>query len=450
MQHRAIRFFLQLSVPLLAISGLAAADVLVVGPLGSGADYDQISTAVIAAQDGDQIRVLAGTYTGFNIDKALQIIGEDRDTVLIETFNPFVAATRVFGLEAGEAVHLSGFSANSESGFGNLGVQDCAGVVTIDNVRLGDSENGGLSNLALTVTNSSLVVVTDSILEVFNVPEDEVPIFIGAPPAVQVTDSMVIFEGCELRGGDVPLSGLVLKYKDSWGGLGIEGLRSAIVLSDSSVVGGRGGLSSGATITGRGGAAVEMRQGTLIVTGDSVLRGGAAPAGTAVVTAAGGAAIDAVGNAKLLVDPSNDLAGGLGSVPSVQAAAVKLGPNALQIPQFERFLSFHAASVPGQSGLAVEVEARSEQGVLLLPFVALGATVPVQVPGFEGLSIIDPATAFALPMQTADPSGSTLFQVSTPPTPGLEGLAAVFHGYQLDLVTGVATLGFGSATTLRN
>ncbi len=61
-----------------------AAGQLTVGPAGSGAQFTEISAAVVAAQPGDVVLVAPGTYGAFLVDKAVTIVGAGHDLVVVD------------------------------------------------------------------------------------------------------------------------------------------------------------------------------------------------------------------------------------------------------------------------------------------------------------------------------------------------------------------------------
>src|SRR5688572_13923891 len=94
---------LVLFVSISALSTLARADVLDVGP---GHAYPTIATAVSAATDGDVIRVYAGSYPYFLVD--------DKELRIVAATNPVhvQGVIRVHNLSAGKSVVIAGLEAN--------------------------------------------------------------------------------------------------------------------------------------------------------------------------------------------------------------------------------------------------------------------------------------------------------------------------------------------------
>jgi pectin methylesterase-like acyl-CoA thioesterase len=75
------RFALAVAV-LAALTPLAAAGILTVGPVGSGAQFRQIQAAVNAAHEDDVLLVRAGTYQRVTVDKPLRILGVEPGVII--------------------------------------------------------------------------------------------------------------------------------------------------------------------------------------------------------------------------------------------------------------------------------------------------------------------------------------------------------------------------------
>lgn len=94
---------------------------------GPTPDYGEIDPAVVAAQDGDVIRIWPGTYQPFWIDdKSLTLVSADTSGAVL------VAGTyRIENLSPDRSVEISGISANGAANSYALVVSDCRGSVRI-------------------------------------------------------------------------------------------------------------------------------------------------------------------------------------------------------------------------------------------------------------------------------------------------------------------------------
>jgi hypothetical protein len=122
------------SVALLAPQ-LLAQNVLTVEPGGA---FSEIQAAVTAAQDGDVIRVRAGTYSPFDVvGKSLTIVGEPGASVLYFSFGPVFPpnqALEVRGLAAHQrlVVRDIDFTLSYVDPIPSVLVQNCAGAVVFE------------------------------------------------------------------------------------------------------------------------------------------------------------------------------------------------------------------------------------------------------------------------------------------------------------------------------
>ncbi len=89
---------------------------------GAGVNFTDIPPAIAAASAGDVILVLAGSYSGFVLNKPLAIVGSPG--VLVQ------GDADVFGVTTGSFAALAGFSASS------MTVHSCTKTVVVDDVKL--------------------------------------------------------------------------------------------------------------------------------------------------------------------------------------------------------------------------------------------------------------------------------------------------------------------------
>ena len=105
------------------LTPLSAADVLTVGPAGSGAQFTDIQVAIDAASDEDVILVRPGTYGGIVVDKPLKILGDGTGTVGI-------SSAVIRDIAVGEELVLSGVNVGGAPyGSPTVLVQNCPGTV---------------------------------------------------------------------------------------------------------------------------------------------------------------------------------------------------------------------------------------------------------------------------------------------------------------------------------
>src|SRR5262245_664405 len=126
---------LRAAFALVALAQLSAADILTVGPAGSGAQFTQIQAAIDAALDDDVILVKPGTYQKITVAKPLRILGDGTGIVQISGSGSGVL---VQDIARGEELVLSGVRVQT-AGFPPqpvIRVQDCPGRVVLQDVIL--------------------------------------------------------------------------------------------------------------------------------------------------------------------------------------------------------------------------------------------------------------------------------------------------------------------------
>jgi len=242
---------------------------------GPGTNFLDIPPAVAAAQSGDTILVRAGSYSGFNTNKSLSVIGAG------------AATTQVVGL--GSAIILNGTSSFLIAGLETRGGTTATfGGVTIwnGNLTLLDCELHGKPNVG-----SPGLAAFDSVVHasrsLFQGSDSQALIHLtqGGGPGAILSGSMLSAELCTFQGG-AGLSG-------GFGGSAGPGLRvwgGDVVLSRCD---GFGGVSASAT----GGTAVECSAGHVRIAGTAT---NSMQGGSSVTLAAMGGAIEVHGAINIL------------------------------------------------------------------------------------------------------------------------------------------------------
>jgi hypothetical protein len=191
---------LALSVP--AVLALAlharATDWIVEDNPGPGVDFTTVQAAVDAAVTGDHVLVRIGTYAGFAIDGKGIVVAEGSGATAAVT-----STVRISNTPGGTGVQLIGF--------------------TIDRSATAASPPFDAA------ANVGAVVISRCILRGFH----------GFPPthAAHVASSThVLFQDCEVRGGDAPVL-----FPISQGAYGLRVSNSQVELHGCAVRDGRGG-----------------------------------------------------------------------------------------------------------------------------------------------------------------------------------------------------------------
>lgn len=231
------------ALALLAVAALAPslrADVLHVN--GPTPDFVEIAPAVVAAQDGDVIRVWPGTYGGFTIDDEDLRIVRDPSPGTVEVDG----VVRVHSLSANKTVVLSGLDVAPAGGEGLI-VFECQGAVRLH----GCSFRGANGNI--------------------DMPDPHYQGFAGTR-VESSTD--VAFSSCSLLGG----VGVGFELNGAFrGGHGLQVESSSVAFQEGDATGGIGGSPWGAFSEGDGapgGAGAWIDAAATLFVGGSTLEGG--------------------------------------------------------------------------------------------------------------------------------------------------------------------------------
>jgi hypothetical protein len=172
---------------------------------GPGTDFLDLPPALVAAADGDTIRVRAGRYQPGRTSKALTILGENEASL---------SGFELIGLPAGKTFVLAGFYPRNSFTPSNLKLTSCAGRVHLEGLRIsGVGESFAVSvascrqvtmtacdlygNPALDAANSAISVTNCYLTGLHSIPNGR-----SANEAVISSQSTCIFSGGGVRGGD--------------------------------------------------------------------------------------------------------------------------------------------------------------------------------------------------------------------------------------------------------
>jgi len=379
-----------IALPLLAAP--AAASVYTVDMTGFAADFSHPQAAVDAAADGDTLLFLGNDegipFPSFTIDgKRLTLIGEPE--VVAEVAYPplIIGDVTILDLLPSQTVLLQDLHIRALIQLFLLPepliVQDCAGHVVLDRVRL-DRTNAH-TPVMLTVNNSNAVTLVDcDILGSDSMNTNP------AGDAVHATSSNLYIYESELRGGlggNGALDGFGI-VPPSPGGNAIVLSGGSAVISGSLVAGGNGGTG----VVDVFGACHDSRDGGngLTLGGDGVGQASATLIGTTPTGGTGGGSFDPFC--------------GVGS----DGVGTDVGAGALtQLTNPSRSGSVNS---PVREGETAQLAFAGEPGDIVLLLYGSGAT-PVSFPAWSGVIYPDPLLSFLVAGVT-DASGDLAFGVS--------------------------------------
>ncbi len=416
----------------------AVADTLIVGPPGSGADFEGIAEAIESAAPGDTVLVLAGDYQGFKtlvIDKPLALIGAGSAVTKYSALPDFPLEAPlpllVRDLAPGEEVRVAGLKLRS---FASLldgptvaVVQDCEGPVTLADV----SGNGspalwGGSGVAQ-VRGSSQVLLDGCSFQSLPAGQQTA----SAQPGLLVENSEIHVNACSLTGA----AGVAMSTGPTTDGApGIEAVGSLVRLSRSIVNGGAGGgniLFLTSTQVTDGGPALSGAASTFYArggTGNALVggKGGVGEVSGSPIYGAGSPAIVLATDSVATTTPDVAVQAGADGDGVVTAPAVAASGTWVELLERMALLAVEPTVVA--PGAIASVELGGEPGALHLTFFAFAQGPVLVVPGVPGVVVLPLGGFASLPAATLGPGGEASLPVLVPEVPELAGVSLVVQG----------------------
>lgn len=359
-----------LAVALLAFTALPAQVYVVDAAGGAGSHFTDLAAAVAAVPSGSTLRVRAGSYIGCALQaKGLAIVGEG---LVVLQGSCSVALTL-----ATQRVLLRNLQLDA-----GLSIRDAAGPVAVEACVI-----QGLLASGVKIERSAQVRLQGCQLG---------PMVFGLGPPIDMTDATVEVAGCQIDAGSLFASG---------SSVGVLALRSRCMLVDSQVTGGAGGAAScwhniaNPATPGAPGCALEA---TILLVCDSAIVGGAGGLGAACAPAAAGGVGGKTGtNSTVFVFGALPIGGGAGGgtgLPRAPGYQLGAGSRLVHDPN----LRTPVAWITGVQARAqtVQVELRAAPAsVAVIAFSYTGLAVPLEPFGVGSL-LLQPAlvsAAFAVP-----------------------------------------------------
>ncbi|MEO0650061.1 MAG: hypothetical protein AAFZ65_05235 [Planctomycetota bacterium] len=243
------------STLLLALAApLASADVTV-GPVGSGAAFNDLQAAIDAVQPGETVFVQAGTYAGpVLITGGIRVVGAGADQTLIASGGS-QPQVEIANVGAGQGARLVGVGlVPADLGgvldFGaGLAVRDCVGSVTVADVRYAPAIDGGaflpytIESLG-TIENSGQVLLQDLVLDASGLVD---PSGVPATRGLEAIGSRIYSLESDFIGGESAdwngASGIRLEQSTIWfTGSTAAGANGAILQTNDPVAAPLGGV----------------------------------------------------------------------------------------------------------------------------------------------------------------------------------------------------------------
>jgi hypothetical protein len=409
--HSLTRFALALFV----LAPASLANVLTVGPAGSGAQFTEIQAAVDAAQAGDVILVQPGTYGAITVfQKPLRILGDGTGTVTVAGAG---FAAHVGGLLANEELVLSGLRLQS---IGSLlpvvRVENSAGTVVLHDLELPLT---GFGVPGLLVVDCPRVLVLDSLVR------GGVLGGFGATPrgALYALRSGLWIAGCEIAGANGD------HFVTQEGAHALEVSSCEVRLWSSRLFAG----GSGMTLMGSGGQggtgllAVASRVELFGGPGSEILGGHGAFESTTSLNYAGGPAVSVRQGSSLLVQLAQTVEGGLDGLETVRAPSFDTdGTTSTRIDT----LLYPTLACPPQAalGATITLTLAGNPGALQVAWLALRTGPTTILRRVAGAGVLDPFDYRVAGITVLSNAGSATLPLAVPPTSALLGTTVFLQG----------------------
>jgi hypothetical protein len=382
----------RLALALVALVPLCAADILTVGPAGSGAQFSQIQAAVDAAHDDDVILVQPGDYQDVVVDKPLRILGDAGSVG--------VGVVTVRDIGAGKELVLSGVYL-----FLVL-LQNCPGTVVLQDIDAQTPASNAVQveNCARAVLLDSLVIggvlAQNSTLWIANadITGGRTSPFGGnGTPGVQVTNSVLHVWRTSVRGGDN---------------------RSKICFGVS-VDGGPGILAVGSTVNLFGGPSSLVAGGWGGSTGSDL---GCSPD-------PGGPGMKLTVNSHARIQAAIPIQGGFsgGSSSGVQAPAIVVDGTSSATLDAKVFPTLVSSARRVQLGSSFTLTLEGNPGSYQVLRQSLRTGPTSTFPGVDGFGLLDRANLVWITSEVLPPSGTFAFTFGVPSTMSLLGATLFFQ-----------------------
>ena len=420
----------------------ASAQVVTVGPPGSGSQYENIEDGVAAVPPGGVVLVASGVYTaqfGLTIDKPMTLLGVGSSQTIFRVTSPvpvFLAQIpvpiKVKNLAAGEEVVIAGFQLFGETTFEGpfataVTIADCAGAVAITDV-IGSTAAANTTWGVAVVRNSALVTMDGcSFVNEFGTGGTGFGTGVVPTPGILVTNSLVHVTDCVVRGGSS--YGPILSYIANDGAAGIAADGAIVRLARSVVTGGTGAVPAPlrpVNVVTSGGAAIDATASQILIRGGSgnMLTGGQGGLTDTVpiLFGAGGPAIHLRAGSLASTTPDVVMMSGPDGDNQVTTSTVN-GPGlhaALPFP-LPILATTDKLVAPGSAAL---FEVSGEPGAVCLSLLATHQASAFAFQGILGMFTLPFPAVVPLPVVTLDAAGAAAFSVPLPANPALVGIAA--------------------------
>ncbi len=384
----------------------------IVGPPGSGADFDQLSAAILAAAPGDSIFVLPGIYSeaqGVRIDKSLTVIGAGSPITRIEVPIGSFGCPNLLTVEditTQETVRFGGveiIGVGPQNNFPGCGMflSDCDGPVFLHDIEKLVGFPLSPEPVYLRAERCADLTLERCNFEGVHFFGDcGIPPWIDAAPAVRATDSQLTLNACHLWGGSPTEACFVV---DGAAGLGL--IRSSARVANSILEGSEDQGTLSCVIPGWQG--IELEDSSAELFGGTQVQGGLFFHGTRAT------AVILEPGAELTVTDDVTFESSGGNPPIVDPCGrLSTAP--------ERWVAGLVTPGLAPIGSGVSLDLTGEPSALTLTYLG-SPQLSAPIGGIEGPLHLAPSDPNALAIASLDAAGSASLSFALPSDPTLQG-----------------------------
>ena len=370
---------------------------------GAGVHFTTLQAAMDAAAPGDQILVFGGTYASSVMSEGLALVALPGEVVTIAQGLGSALLT-IRDIPSGQTATVIGL------GVDGVLVQDCLGDVVLDEVDMGPR----VGSSSLRVHDTTLLTVSRSTIVGHN---ELLPvIFIAGERGMEVLRSTVVVSQSTIQGGRGGADDISAIGNGLPGYPGLDSRSSTLIVQTTNIQGGWGGdaFDDGGPGTfgdaGDGAPAVQLDLVMLDLFGDAgnLIRGGRAGTTEFGNPGSHASAMSATNSAVTYGGVSFDVGSG---TPVFEGGA--FSPAAGPVPTL--------TADGGVMGASVEMALQGPPSAAYFVWASPAAAI-VPVGATAGAFLLDASLLLTVDTGTLDGSGAAATSVPLPVVPGLEGV----------------------------
>ena len=390
---------LRAAVSLALLTPVTAADILTVGPAGSGAQFTQIQAAVNAASDDDVILVKPGNYQPIVVDKPLRILRVGDRGVFV--------GCQIRDIGTNEELVLSGLLTT-------LHLQNCSGTVVLHEVDVFDA---GSSFTGVRIENCRRVLLLDSSIHSGMFGSNR-----GG--AVSVQGSELWIANSFITGNNDCCFGVRASHA-------VELVSSTLHVWRSQIRGGNGNAKQGSGMLADGGTGIRAVGSTVNLFGGptALVAGGPGSSEEAfgAINSPGGPGMDLAQNSRARIQRDLPVSGGLHGDGLVQAPAILVDATSSFTRDPKVFPTLVSSARQVQLGSTFSLTLTGNPGGYQVLFLSFRTGPTTILRGVDGFGLLDRPNMRRVATEILPASASHTLNLRVPNLASLLGATAIFQ-----------------------